>query len=110
MCRKSGQVVERFEKGNFAHDEECYRQYIAALVETGQQSKVMPEILGRLERERGKITNAAVSATKIERAHIWNLGLGDAMNAAQHSAAAAAANDANATQKNPVYVVVEEGK
>lgn len=70
MCRKSGQVVERFEKGNFAHDEECYRQYIAALVETGQQSKVMPEILGRLERERGKITNAAVSATKIERAHM----------------------------------------
>ena len=54
MARKSGEVVARFERGRFAHDEECYRQYIAALVETGQQSKVIPDLMNRLQREGGK--------------------------------------------------------
>ena len=54
MARKAGEVVARFERGRFAHDEECYRQYIAALVETGQQNKVIPDLMNRLQREGGK--------------------------------------------------------
>lgn len=54
MARRPEEVISRFEKGQYAHDEECYRQYIAALVETGQQSKIIPDIMQRLKNENGK--------------------------------------------------------
>lgn len=53
MARRPDQVISRFERGRFAHDEECYKQYIAALVETGQQHKVIPDIMQRLGRQGG---------------------------------------------------------
>lgn len=53
MARRPDQVISRFEQGRFAHDEECYKQYIAALVETGQQHKVIPDIMQRLGRQGG---------------------------------------------------------
>jgi ATP-dependent metalloprotease len=49
MARRQRDVIDRFENSTCAHDEEGYRQYIAALVETGQEGKVMPEILKHME-------------------------------------------------------------
>ncbi|KAI8369346.1 peptidase family M41-domain-containing protein [Radiomyces spectabilis] len=48
-ARKLQEVITRFESGKFAQDEECYKQYIAALVETGQQQKVLPDIVRKLQ-------------------------------------------------------------
>ncbi|CDH60215.1 atp-dependent peptidase [Lichtheimia corymbifera JMRC:FSU:9682] len=92
MARRPDQVISRFERGRFAHDEECYKQYIAALVETGQQHKVIPDIMQRLGRQGGE---------KAELADV--LAAGGARGAAGELAS-------GRTQKDPVYVVVEEAR
>ncbi|CAO3599021.1 unnamed protein product [Absidia cylindrospora] len=53
LARRQRDVIDRFENSTCAHDEESYRQYIAALVETGQESKVMPDILKHMEGNGG---------------------------------------------------------
>ncbi|CDS10986.1 hypothetical protein LRAMOSA03250 [Lichtheimia ramosa] len=88
LARRPDQVISRFERGRFAHDEECYKQYIAALVETGQQHKVIPDIMQRLGRQGG------------EKAELADVLAGSAR----------AEQASGRTQKDPVYVVVEEAR
>ncbi|KAG2223685.1 hypothetical protein INT45_007263 [Circinella minor] len=42
-------LIQRFERGNFAHDEECWQYYIAALAQTGQSETILPRIMQKLE-------------------------------------------------------------
>ncbi|KAI8147677.1 peptidase family M41-domain-containing protein [Fennellomyces sp. T-0311] len=42
-------LIARFERGNFAHDEECWQAYIAALAQTGQSEVILPRIMQKLE-------------------------------------------------------------
>ena len=42
-------LITRFERGNFAHDEECWQYYIAALAQTGQAEAILPRIMQKLE-------------------------------------------------------------
>lgn len=53
-------VIARFERGNFAHDEECWQFYIAALAQTGQTEAILPRIMQKLEASmEGGIANTA---------------------------------------------------
>lgn len=49
MAKRPQDVISRFENTKCRHDEESYRQYVAALVETGQENKVIPELLKFME-------------------------------------------------------------
>ncbi|ORY93605.1 peptidase family M41-domain-containing protein [Syncephalastrum racemosum] len=87
-ARRNTELISRFEEGRYAADEECYRHYVAALVETGQQNKVIPDLMKRLQREGGKgdLAEALAGARK----------LGEP--------------GAGSTQKDPIYVIVEEAR
>ncbi|KAI8099032.1 peptidase family M41-domain-containing protein [Halteromyces radiatus] len=60
MAKRQRDVINRFENSTCAHDDESYRHYIAALVETGQENKVMPELMKHME---GKNTASSSSGT-----------------------------------------------
>ncbi|KAI9308569.1 peptidase family M41-domain-containing protein [Cunninghamella echinulata] len=49
LAKRPQDVISRFENTRCKHDEESYRQYVAALVETGQENKVIPELLKFIE-------------------------------------------------------------
>ncbi|KAI9032687.1 peptidase family M41-domain-containing protein [Phycomyces nitens] len=54
LSQRPQDVITRFEQGHYARNEECARQYLAALAETGQESKIMPQILKQLEQQQGQ--------------------------------------------------------
>ncbi|KAG0163857.1 hypothetical protein DFQ30_010867 [Apophysomyces sp. BC1015] len=87
-ARRSQDVISRFEQGKCARDEECYRQYIAALAETGQHKRVYPDLIKRLETQTGKDELANVLAKKRS---VLESGAGS-------------------NRADPVYVVVEEAR
>ncbi|KAI8148791.1 peptidase family M41-domain-containing protein [Fennellomyces sp. T-0311] len=103
MARKPEEVVTRFERGRFAHDEECYRQYIAALVESGQQSKVIPDLMNRLQREGGKQPTRTMKI--LLNTPTGKGELADALAGVRRNG-----EFIGNTQKDPIYVVVEEAR
>ncbi|KAI9315218.1 peptidase family M41-domain-containing protein [Dichotomocladium elegans] len=98
MARKPETVIRRFEQGRFAHNEECYKQYIAALVETGQQHKVIPDVMSRINRQGGEkfMAHASLDKSEIVQALKGTIRAGE--------------TGAGRTQKDPIYVVVEEAR
>ncbi|KAI8060121.1 peptidase family M41-domain-containing protein [Gongronella butleri] len=97
VAKRPRDVIKRFENANCAHDKESYRHYVAALVETGQEIRVMPELLKYLEGAlfwplRRGITRSSISPRK---------GAGQVD-------AAAAMGAGGGNKADPIYVVVEE--
>ncbi|CAJ0765991.1 2187_t:CDS:2, partial [Entrophospora sp. SA101] len=43
-------VIARFERGRYAHDEECLQAYVIALARVGQSDKILPKIVEKLEQ------------------------------------------------------------
>ncbi|KAI8334703.1 peptidase family M41-domain-containing protein [Chlamydoabsidia padenii] len=68
LARRQRDVINRYENSNCAHDEEGYRQYIAALVEAGQQSKVMPHIMKQMKGNNA--TSGISGASKSEPVYV----------------------------------------
>ncbi|ORZ18660.1 peptidase family M41-domain-containing protein [Absidia repens] len=96
LARRQRDVIDRFENSTCAHDEESYRQYIAALVETGQESKVMPDILKHMEGKWRLFLFFFVKKKRVMIAGISECNGG------------ATAESSGTRKSDPVYVVVEE--
>ncbi|KAG1220976.1 hypothetical protein G6F35_006319 [Rhizopus arrhizus] len=102
-------VIARFERGNFAQNEECWQYYIAALAQTGKADAIWTKILQKLEGvgtktlgEEGR--NQTIPKEIIQQAIASRQG-GQAVISEGGSIAAGTGNKAN-----PVYVVVEEAR
>lgn len=102
-------MIARFERGNFAQNEECWQYYIAALAQTGKADAIWTKILQKLEGvgtktlgEEGR--NQTIPKEIIQQAIASRQG-GQAVISEGGSIAAGAGNKAN-----PVYVVVEEAR
>ncbi|KAG1462958.1 hypothetical protein G6F46_003127 [Rhizopus delemar] len=102
-------VIARFERGNFAQNEECWQYYIAALAQTGKADAIWAKILQKLEGvgtktlgEEGR--NQNIPKEIIQQAIASRQG-GQAVISEGGSIAAGTGNKAN-----PVYVVVEEAR
>lgn len=85
-------VINRFERGNFTHNEESWQHYIAALSQTGKSEAILPKVLQKLESSKGeggktKELIQQVMATNVENSTV-----------------------AGGNKANPIYVVVEEAK
>ncbi|KAI9262064.1 peptidase family M41-domain-containing protein [Sporodiniella umbellata] len=79
-------VIARFERGNFAHNEECWQYYIAALAKVGKADTIWSRILQKLEK------GGTISKERLKQ----ELG--------EHRAIP------GGDKTNPVYVVVEEAR
>lgn len=102
-------MIARFERGNFAQNEECWQYYIAALAQTGKADAIWAKILQKLEGvgtktlgEEGR--NQNIPKEIIQQAIASRQG-GQAVISEGGSIAAGTGNKAN-----PVYVVVEEAR
>lgn len=102
-------MIARFERGNFAQNEECWQYYIAALAQTGKADAIWTKILQKLEGvgtktlgEEGR--NQTIPKEIIQQAIASRQG-GQAVISEGGSIAAGTGNKAN-----PVYVVVEEAR
>ncbi|CAG8514776.1 17542_t:CDS:2 [Racocetra persica] len=96
-------VIARFERGNFAHDDECFRAYITALAKAGQVDKVLPKIIQKLEQSG--VTG--VDGEQLQRT-IWYTRLLKAKEkktTTEGGPSVAASNAGN--KENPIYVVIE---
>ncbi|ORX58220.1 ATP-dependent metallopeptidase Hfl [Hesseltinella vesiculosa] len=67
LARRPKDVIRRFENSNCVRDTESYRHYVAALVEAGQESRVMPELL---KHWQGKSAQELSSAAKAEPVYV----------------------------------------
>ncbi|CAG8807118.1 18645_t:CDS:2, partial [Dentiscutata erythropus] len=99
-------IITRFERGNFAHDDECFRAYITALARTGQADKVLPKIMQKLE-QTGVIgvDGASKRATSTnDLVHTIIKGQGK-KTTAESGSSNTTSNAGN--KENPIYVVIE---
>ncbi|KAF0526603.1 ATP-dependent metallopeptidase Hfl [Gigaspora margarita] len=97
-------IIARFERGNFAHDDECFKAYITALARTGQADKVLPKIMQKLEQTGVVgVNDASKRATSTnDLVHTIIKGQGKKTNAESGPSSSNAGN-----KENPIYVVIE---
>ncbi|KAI8338179.1 peptidase family M41-domain-containing protein [Chlamydoabsidia padenii] len=112
-------LITRFERGNFATNEECWQYYIAALAQTGQAEVVLPRIMQKLgQQTTGAWTEAAAKAgTEVNNKAIPKELIQQVIASRGNAGRTLAMDGANATiasgsgiKGNPIYVVVEEGR
>ncbi|KAI9358193.1 peptidase family M41-domain-containing protein [Pilaira anomala] len=97
-------VITRFERGNFAHNEECWQYYISALTQTGKSELVLPKILQKLEESAKTKGDSTISKEVLEQI-IANRQGGRVVSMAEGTIPSGTGNKAN-----PIYVVVEEAR
>lgn len=97
-------MITRFERGNFAHNEECWQYYISALTQTGKSELVLPKILQKLEESAKAKGDSTVSKEVLEQI-IANRQGGRIVSMAEGTIPSGTGNKAN-----PIYVVVEEAR
>ncbi|KAI8988293.1 peptidase family M41-domain-containing protein [Mycotypha africana] len=119
-------VINRFERGNFTHNEECWQYYIAALAQTGKAESILPRIIQKIETSgvneallskvkggsNGKLYSNALANEIIKEVAAKNavsasIRNGSALTAGELEAAIAGGSGNKA---NPIYVVVEEAR
>ncbi|CAB4442569.1 unnamed protein product [Rhizophagus irregularis] len=97
-------VIARFERGKFAHDDECFQAYVTALVRAGQTDKILPKIMQKLE-QAGTEGGNPILTTDLVQGIMKSQGKKATV---ENSPAAIAANAGN--KENPIYVVIEEAR
>ncbi|CAI2175492.1 9031_t:CDS:10 [Funneliformis geosporum] len=97
-------VIARFERGNFAQDDECFQAYVAALVKAGQTDKILPKIMQKLEQTRTE-GGKTILTTDLVQSIMKSQGKKATVESSSETIAANAGN-----KENPIYVVVEEAR
>ncbi|CAH1765238.1 13962_t:CDS:10 [Entrophospora sp. SA101] len=98
-------VIARFERGRYAHDEECLQAYVIALARVGQSDKILPKIVEKLEQlniEGGLKFSTADLVQNILK------GQGKKVNVENGPTTINTSNVGN--KENPIYVVVDEAR
>ncbi|KAI8061451.1 peptidase family M41-domain-containing protein [Gongronella butleri] len=110
-------VVNRFERGNFAANDECWQHYIAALAQTGKSDAILPRLMQKLEQQSELLSETTVKAgggaevqktipKEVLQQIIATRGSGSRTLTAEGGMIASGSGN----KGNPIYVVVEEGR
>ncbi|CDH48610.1 atp-dependent peptidase [Lichtheimia corymbifera JMRC:FSU:9682] len=104
-------VIARFERGNFAHDEECWQYYIAALAQTGQTEAILPRIMQKLETSmEGGIANAANNADHAIPGSVLQKLVASKTGKRMVSVDGVALPQGAGSKEQPIYVIAEEAR
>ncbi|KAI7883452.1 ATP-dependent metallopeptidase Hfl [Lichtheimia hyalospora FSU 10163] len=104
-------VIARFERGNFAHDEECWQYYIAALAQTGQTEAILPRIMQKLETSmEGGIANAANNADHAIPGSVLQKLVASKTGKRMVSVDGVALPHGAGSKEQPIYVIAEEAR
>ncbi|KAI8641824.1 peptidase family M41-domain-containing protein [Parasitella parasitica] len=107
-------VITRFERGNFAHNEDCWQYYIAALAQIGKSEQVLARILQKLEESGSqKLSEAGSSAANntITKEILQQvIASRQGARAAKMEGAGSNLPSVSGNKSNPIYVVVEEAR
>lgn len=115
-------IINRFERGNFEHNEECWQLYIAALAQTGKTESILPRIMHKLEQtsaswsetaanQAGKAASETIMANNMNNNSktIPKEVLQQIIANRGGAGGTAAIASGSGNKGNPIYVVVEEG-
>ncbi|KAI9487428.1 MAG: peptidase family M41-domain-containing protein [Benjaminiella poitrasii] len=94
-------IINRFERGNFTHNEESWQYYVAALAKTGKPETILPKILQRLEGAEKTAATNGITKEIIQQVIASRQGGGRAV---------AKEGAGTGNKSNPIYVVVEEAR
>ncbi|CAG8577540.1 16320_t:CDS:2, partial [Dentiscutata heterogama] len=99
-------IITRFERGSFAHDDECFRAYITALARTGQADKVLPKIMQKLEQTGVIGVDGASKRATSTNDLVHTIFKGQGKKTTAESGSSSTASNAG-NKENPIYVVIE---
>ncbi|RHZ81455.1 hypothetical protein Glove_120g68 [Diversispora epigaea] len=99
-------VISRFERGKFAHNEDCFQAYVTALARSGQTDKILPKIAQKLE-QTGGVEGAmkTISTNDLIQNVVKSQGKKISVESGPQTINSTAGN-----KENPIYVVIEEAR
>ncbi|ORX62136.1 ATP-dependent metallopeptidase Hfl [Hesseltinella vesiculosa] len=106
-------IIHRFERGNFAANDECWQAYIAALAQTGKSEAILPRIMYKLEQQGKTVTETTtdtVQAKTLPKEILQQIIATRGTGSRTLTTDGAAIASGSGNKGNPIYVVVEEGR
>ncbi|KAI7906708.1 peptidase family M41-domain-containing protein [Cokeromyces recurvatus] len=101
-------IINRFEKGNFTHNDESLKYYIAAVARTIKAEEVLPKILQKLEELGYAVIKKAESSSEVNK---LTKDIVQQVIASRQGGVVNKVIEGGTGQKsNPIYVVVEEAR
>ncbi|CAG8489135.1 3405_t:CDS:10 [Diversispora eburnea] len=99
-------VISRFERGKFAHNEDCFQAYVTALAKSGQTDKILPKIAQKLEQAGGvEGVMKTISTNDLIQNVVKSQGKKVSVESGPQTINSTAGN-----KENPIYVVIEEAR